>query len=108
MKRIFLGLLITMAALTSYYAVFMLFYDSWFPYYYEEYLPTIFVVGLMTIVILPVPVSLLKTSDSDRMGYYRSVVWFNAAIIAICIVVFLYMLSNGVFLSSPGVYQIGN
>ncbi|OZG69925.1 hypothetical protein BTA51_28655 [Hahella sp. CCB-MM4] len=106
MKKFTLGLLISIAAVASYYFLFMAFYESWFPYYYEEYIPTIFLVGLLSIIALPVLTSLIKRSSIGSLGYFRSVIWVNSAIVAICALAFLYMLSNGVFLSSPGVYPV--
>ena len=94
--------------LASYYLTFCAFSESWVPYYYEDYLSAIFMIGLLLLIVLPVAIAQFKRSSSERIGIYKSIIAVNIFAVVSCIAISFCMLSNGIFIggSGPKFYQI--
>ncbi|PHS65930.1 MAG: hypothetical protein COB09_00175 [Thalassobium sp.] len=112
MKRTVLSILVFLLGLMSYFITFNAFYESWFPYYYEDYIGLIFQAGAVLILISPCIVALIQKSKSAGLLaflplFHKATIIINLTVFVVCVITFLYMLSNGSFLSGAGgVYTI--
>ena len=104
--KIFKGILAVIIGAAAYFVTFSAFGESWFPYYYHDYLSVWLFTGLATLLLLPLMAAFFKkafvaqnVSSSYFFRYYKSAINLNLVVVLICIVTFAYMLSNGVILS---------
>jgi hypothetical protein len=107
--KIFVLLLAVLCGLASYYVTFMAFWDSWFPYYYEDYISYYFLGGVALIAVLPLLVASIKfkffpSSETAKFRalLYKSVLGVNFVVVVVSVLTFAYMLSNGIWLNGPG------
>ncbi len=103
--KIVKGILSIVIGAVAYFATFSAFGESWFPYYYQNYIFYWFVTGLAIILLLPLVVAFNKKafgaqyeSSSYFLRYYKSALGLNLIVVVACIFTFIYMLSNGVYL----------
>ncbi|WP_445366130.1 hypothetical protein ACJJJB_09495 [Microbulbifer sp. ANSA001] len=108
MKKLLIYFVSLFFAVAAYFLTFSAFYESWFPYYYEEYLSYFFLAGLAVIVLLPfaAAVSGSENSMSYFSKYISLAVIFHWTVVVLSVVVFVYMLSNGVLINGPGIYRV--
>lgn len=107
MRRILIGITAIALGFLAWYFTFMTFYESWIPYYYEEYLSYIFMAGSWFILVLPLCLAHFKFKGSSRLGYYRSFTWLGLLIFAIFALITVYMFSTGFwFGNGEWVYKI--
>ena len=104
--KIVIGILTVIIGAATYFVTFSAFGESWFPYYYHDYMSYWFFAGLVALLLLPPMVALLKRvfepkyhSTSYFSRYYKSALGINFVVVLACIVTFAYMLSNGVILN---------
>ncbi|WP_444895862.1 hypothetical protein ACJJI5_03385 [Microbulbifer sp. EKSA008] len=109
LKKLFIFTITLLLALAAYYLTFTVFYESWFPYYYEEYLSYFFLAGLAIVVLLPFAIA---STSGQKNGldylskYANSATKVHLAVVILSVLVFVYMMSNGVFLDEAGIYQV--
>lgn len=103
--KIIKGILAVVIGAVAYIATFSAFGETWFPYYYENYISYWFFTGLGMLLFLPLIVALYKKafgpqyeSSSYFSSYYISALGLNLVVVVACIFTSVYMLSNGVFL----------
>lgn len=102
MKTIF-GVLAFILAHSAYSITFATFYDSWFPYYYEKSLSTFYLSGTILLLLIPTAWALLlkyKSQISHKKflsNFYYAVTRFSIGVFLVCIFIFIYMLSNGIY-----------
>ena len=104
--KILIGILTVTIGAVTYFATFSAFGESWFPYYYHDYISYWFFAGLVVLLLLPPMVALFKKvfgpqylSTSYFSRYYKTALGINFVVVLACIVTFAYMLSNGVILN---------
>ena len=108
--KIFFLVLAVLCGLASYYVTFMAFWESWFPYYYEDYISYYFLGGIALIAVLPLLVSSIKfkffrSSKTTKFKalLYKSVLGINVVVVAVSVLTFAYMLSNGIWSTGPDI-----
>jgi len=112
MKKVLLVIALGIAAVFAYTFNFTTFHEAWIPYYYEDHLIDIYLGGLALILVAPMfGAFLLKSSDKGigiGLAYLNAALFLNAIVLASCLVLFIYMLNNGIFLGNqaPGIYKI--
>ncbi len=99
------GILAVIIGAAAYFATFSAFGESWFPYYYHDYISYWFFTGLFALLFFPTLVALFKkvsgpqnNSSSYIYRYYKSALVLNLMVVAASVVIFAYMLSHGVIL----------
>jgi len=107
MRKILVAFSSIILGFLAWYFAFMTFYESWIPYYYEDYLSHIFMAGSLAILVLPLCLAHCKFKGSPKLGYYRSFTWFGLMLFALFLLVTVYMFSTGIwFGDGEGVYKI--
>lgn len=110
--KIFFLVLAVLCGLATYYVTFMAFWESWFPYYYEDYISYYFLGGVALIAVLPLLVASIKFKffrSSKTIKFkallYKSVLGVNVVVVvvAVSVLTFAYMFSNGVWLTGPDI-----
>ncbi len=107
--KLAIGLIAVLFGAVAYFVTFSAFWESWFPYYYHEYVSYWFYSGLVCLLVIPVLLSVAKKllkSQGDTFSYrtalYKSVIGVNVVVVVACIGTFSYMLSHGVFFGGNG------
>ena len=109
MRKILLPTCLITSALIAWYFTFSIFYESWVPYYYEEYLSHIYIGVSLVLIVLPLFLAHYKFKGESKIGYYRAYTWFGVFVVLLLIVITIYMFTTGFWFSSgSGVYSIGN
>lgn len=109
LKKLLIFTITLLLALAAYYLTFTAFYESWFPYYYEEYLSYFFLAGLAIVVLLPFAIA-ATSGQKNGLGYLskyaNSATMVHLAVVILSMLIFTYMMSNGVLLDEAGIYQV--
>lgn len=107
MRRVLIPTFIFILVFMTWCFTFSVFYESWVPYYYEDYLSHIFGVVSALFVVLPLVLAQAKSKKGIRLGYYRSFTWAGLFLLVLFLVITVYMLSTSFwFGSGEGIYQI--
>ncbi|WP_444907033.1 hypothetical protein [Microbulbifer sp. SSSA008] len=108
LKKLLIFTITLLLALAAYYLTFTAFYESWFPYY-EEYLSYFFLAGLAIVVLLPFAIA-ATSGQKNGLGYLskyaNSATKVHLAVVILSMLIFAYMMSNGVLLDEAGIYQV--
>ncbi len=108
MKKISLSTCVIISALIAWYFTFSIFYESWVPYYYEDYLSHIYIGISLVLIVSPLFLAHYKLKGESKIGYYRAYTWFGLFALLIFIGITVYMLSIGFwFGNGSGVYKVG-
>ncbi|BDY04460.1 hypothetical protein F0521_15010 [Ferrimonas sp. YFM] len=109
MKKMVITVFTMFLGLAAYTVMFTVFYDSWFPYYYEDYISYFFVAGVILLLFMPVVIvmyklrSISENSSFSHFEYYcQSVIFVNAVTLFLCFLTVIYMLNHGSFIGGPG------
>ncbi len=109
MRKILLPTCVIISALIGWYFTFSIFYESWVPYYYEDYLSHIYIGISLVLVVSPLFLAHYKFKEDSKIGYYRAYTWFGLFVVLLFIGITVYMFSTGfLFNNGPGVYKVGN
>lgn len=107
MRRIFIAFSAFLLGFLAWYFAFVTFYESWIPYYYENYLSYIFMASSLAILVFPLCLAHCKFKGFSKLGYYRSYTWFGLIVFTIFVLIAVYMFSTGIwFGDGEGVYKI--
>lgn len=108
MRKILVSICAIVFGFLAWYFAFFIFYESWVPYYYEEYLSHIFVGVSLFIVLFPLFPAQLNLNNKTKIGYYRAYTCFGLFVLLLCIAITVYMLSTGYWLDNDsGIYKVG-
>jgi len=109
MKKVVLGGLAFILAQMAYFVTFSAFYESWFPYYYEDYLTYIYLGGALMLLLVPVIWTFIlkhQTASQNSRPYlpsfYSAVIRTSCIAAVVCIIIFIYMLSNSTYIGGSG------
>ncbi len=114
MKNKVFGAFLTFVGLVAWYITYGVVYESWVPYYYEDYLVHIFLAGVFILLLAPVILYLIgkvlvKGNDQNKSpSYFSAVVKINMFAVVILMGIFVCNLNNSIFPSDldSGYYQI--
>ena len=98
MKKWIFCAVLTIVCLCIYFLFFSITYEALVPYYYEEYLDTLFLGGVFIIVFLPTLISQISNFIGKSISYVRASILTNCAIIFLCCSSLVYM-----YIGSPEV-----
>ena len=98
MKKWIFCAVLTIICLCIYFLFFSITYEALVPYYYEEYLDTLFLGGVFIIVFLPTLISQIGNFIGKSISYVRASIFTNCAIIFLCFSSLVYM-----YIGSPEV-----
>ena len=107
MRRVLIPTSIFVLVFLTWFFTFSVFYESWVPYYYEDYLSHIFGSVSALIVVVPLALAQAKFKKGIRLGYYRSFTWVGLFLLVLFLAIAVYMFSTSFwFESGENMYQI--
>ena len=86
-----IGTILTLLSLSVFFIFFSITYDILVPYYYEDYLNLIFLIGVCIIFIAPFMLFKVGLILDKKIGFFRSIVITNVVVVVLCFTTFAYL-----------------
>lgn len=108
MRKKVIGTILTLVSLSVYFVFFSITYEVLVPYYYEDYLNLIFLIGVCLIFIAPFMVFKFGVMLGRKLSFFRSIVITNSAVVVLfcSTLAYLYQGTPGIQTDEEHYYKV--